>query len=224
MRRTTSSNYLYRIIRFERLVQMLKTDEWHFAHPSTWDDPYEIRTVNPLSSSLFAQCWCRKGVSDAMWRIYSPDKLGVRIRTTAVALNEALTLACLEKNLGHRMNRVSYVTEKKYAEKIATVNAGLAKRVTFTRASQHLFLKRVAFEHEAETRVVVFDMDQPLESRAKSIKVTLPTRKLVDSVLVDPRAPDEYVDMYRTYLAQTLRFTGKVEKSSLYRSSEMREV
>jgi hypothetical protein len=223
MRSATSSNFLYRIVRFERLVQLLKTDEWHFAHPSTWEDPYEIRTVNPLSSSLFAQCWCRKGVSDAMWRIYSSDKLGVRIRTTATSLNEALTLATLRRKLGHRMNKVSYVTERQYAERIAVINASLAKRVTFARASQHLFLKRVAFEHEAETRVVVFDLDQPLESTVKFVKVQLPTRDLIDSVLVDPRAPDEYVEMYQDYLARTLHFAGKVEKSSLYRSSGLRE-
>ncbi len=90
MRSTSSRQFLYRITGYERLVETLRTDDWYFAHPSTWEDPYEVRIHNSLSPLLFAQCWCRRGVSDAMWRIYSPNNLGVRIRTQADRLKPAL--------------------------------------------------------------------------------------------------------------------------------------
>ena len=74
--------YLYRIMDFHRVVQMFEGEKFHFSHPSTWDDPYEKFIKHHLSHALFAQCWSRAYSSDAMWRIYSPHGLGVRISTT----------------------------------------------------------------------------------------------------------------------------------------------
>jgi hypothetical protein len=215
--------FLYRIVSFDRLVQMLETDSWHFAHPSTWDDPYEVWIRNTFSDQLFAQCWCRNGVSDAMWRIYSPDKLGVRIRVQADKLHRALVQASLEKDIGFRMVKVKYVGELEYLVKAGRIAIDLQRRATFTRASAHLFLKRRAFEHEAETRIVACDFSQSELSKPKGFKLNLPTSRLIDSVLVDPRAPNEHVDAYRSYLKNNLKFPGSVKKSQLYRSDESRE-
>jgi hypothetical protein len=202
---------------------MLKTDEWHFAHPSTWEDPYEIRIKNPLSDELFAQCWCRNGVSDAMWRIYSQDKLGVRIRVNLEAFRGQLIKIASQSNIGFRIARVKYVSELEYGIRTRKIFLDLQRRVTFARASAHLYLKRRAFNHEVETRIVVCDFDQLPQAKPSSLKIKLDARKLIDSVLVDPRAPDEYVEAYRKYLKDTLTFPGPVKKSQLYRSDETRE-
>jgi len=222
--RGKSDQFLYRIIRFDRLVQMLQTNLWHFAHPSAWEDPYETHITNSLSNTLFAQCWCRQGVSDAMWRIYSQDKLGVRIRTTEEKLTIALLQATTKRELGFRTGKVRYVNELEYVGRAARIRADLQRNVTFVRASAHLFLKRTAFSHEAETRVVVFDPSQALDANAPGLKIELNSRQLIDSVLVDPRAPDEFVAAYKHYIQDHLKFTGSVKKSQLYRSGEKREV
>ena len=39
---------------------------------------------------------------------------------------------------------------------------------------------------------------------------------LIDSVLFDPRAPDELCDAMQHYLKEVLKFPGKVRKSKLY--------
>jgi hypothetical protein len=220
---TTSSQYLYRILSFDRLVQMLKTDCWYFAHPRMWPDPFERRVRNPLYSALFAQCWCRKGVSDAMWRIYSPNGLGVRVRTRQALLAQRLLSESLKHTWGIKVKAVRYVSETEY-HAINNRNAELNNaRVTFTRASAHLFLKRKAFEHEAEVRAVVFDPGQPLDGRTPGLSITMDTRQLIDSVLVDPRAPSEYVEMYSHYLKRVLGFPGRVAKSRLYEEDATRE-
>lgn len=223
MRRPGSPQFLYRIVRYERLVEMLQTDEWHFAHPSTWEDPYEVRIQNNLSHRLFAQCWCRKGVSDAMWRIYSPDRLGVRIRTRVDRLHAALHASATQAALGFRTARVKYVNELEYIVRAAKIAADLKTRVTFARASAHLLLKRPAFEHEAETRVVVADLSENAREGTRGFKIKLDSKSLIESVLVDPRAPDAFVDTYRHYLKDVLGFKGAVKKSLLYRSDDRRE-
>jgi hypothetical protein len=172
---------------------------------------------------MFAQCWCRKGVSDAMWRIYSQDKLGVRIRTTESKLKSALVALASQKDLGFKIAPVRYVNEIVHVVRDQRSLLEAARKLTFARASSHLFLKRPAFEHEAETRVLVFDPKQPIDGTAKGLKVELDTRRLIDSVLVDPRAPEEFVAAYRHYLRDVLKFPGSVKKSQLYRSGQTRE-
>lgn len=82
---TKGRGLLYRIMDFHRIVQIFERRELYFAHPSTWDDPYEKFIKHPQSHALFAQCWTRASSSDAMWRIYSPNGLGVRISTSVMS-------------------------------------------------------------------------------------------------------------------------------------------
>jgi len=67
--------YLYHILPFHRLVEVFETRQLYFSSPTTWDDPYEETVAGNLVNWVSAQCWCKLGVSDAMWRIYSPDRL-----------------------------------------------------------------------------------------------------------------------------------------------------
>ena len=202
---------------------MLRDDEWYFAHPSAWEDPYEVRSTNALSNAVFAQCWCRDGVSDAMWRIYSTDRLSIRIRTTEQKLKSALLRACIDQDIGLKIARVQYVNDIEHLLRDETILLSAARKPTFANAVSHLFLKRRAFKHEAETRVLLFDSKQDIDSNVKFIKVKLPTRNLIDSVLVDPRAPDEFVAAYTAYIKGVLKFPGPVRKSQLYRSDVARE-
>ena len=60
---------------------------------------------------MFAQCWGKKSMSDAMWRIYSPDHLGVRIKTTRAKL-ELVLKNFVKKNEGFKL-RLKDVTYEK---------------------------------------------------------------------------------------------------------------
>jgi hypothetical protein len=40
---TSSAGSLYRILSFDRGVQIFERGEIHFAHPLTWADPYEVK-------------------------------------------------------------------------------------------------------------------------------------------------------------------------------------
>lgn len=84
---------LYRVMDFSRVVQMFEKQELYFSHPTAWDDPFEKRVEHQSSHALFAQCWCQIGISDAMWRIYSQNGMGVRISTTTKKLSRAVRAA-----------------------------------------------------------------------------------------------------------------------------------
>ena len=104
---------LYRILSFDRLVEIFQNRELFLSHPSNWEDPYETVLDHKHSSSFFAQCWCKHGVSDAMWRIYSPNQLAVRIRTTKERLEQELNAAAMKHSLRFIVKDVEYLPQMK---------------------------------------------------------------------------------------------------------------
>jgi Protein of unknown function (DUF2971) len=214
---------LYRILSFDRLVQILRTNRWFFAHPASWEDPYERRHASPLTDKIYAQCWCRNGVSDAMWRIYSPSKLGVRIRVDAVRFNESLAEACESQGVKFRIGGVRYVNAmEELIDTPPTVSSNSESNASFLAATDHLFLKRLAFSHEAEVRVVLLS-DNKTNGKGGQY-LNLNAQSLIQNVLVDPRAPDEYVDAYTALIREEFGSLVQVQKSRLYAEAIKREL
>src|SRR5688572_1778461 len=125
---TVHSGRLYRIMRFERVVQIFESRSIFFAHPSTWEDPYETQVKHPLANQVFGQCWCTRGVSDAMWRIYSPDRMGVRISTTTKKLRTLLKPDLDKRGLEYREGLVNYHSQHFLQEKVRKICSSLRSR------------------------------------------------------------------------------------------------
>lgn len=206
---------LYRIQSFDRVVQIFEERALYFAHPSSWDDPYETRLRHEASSALFAQCWCRSGVSDAMWRIYSPDRLGVRIRTTDVKLRAAIKEGLRGNGIKYRLRPVEYLKEAELNLKIEELADALKENFDPSRAADALQWKRRAFEHEKETRLIVFRQKSTPKGEA-GIKIPIDPHDLIEDILIDPRAPVQFVKAYKLYFQSELKFKGTVSKSRLY--------
>lgn len=205
---------LYRIVSFDRAVDILTNGELYFAHPSSWDDPYEKTLKHKLSGEIFALCWCRKAQSDAMWRIYSPHGLGVRIGTTRQRLKVALDKAKKNRELAnYKIQNVEYVYQEELDFNLKDITTLLEKNCSFSNASKSLFLKRKAFDHERETRLV---LSKPETLNAKGITIKIDPSELFSSIWIDPRAPQAMVDAYTYYLKNKLNFKGTVKKSGLY--------
>jgi hypothetical protein len=214
--RTASATNLYRIVSFDRAAEIITGRRLYFAHPSTWDDPYEKILKHERARAIFAQCWCRKALSDAMWRIYSPAGLGVRIGTTRQRLNRTLTAAKANHNFNFRVQNVEYLSQGELDAELRRAKRDLAKEYTFENATEPLFLKRLAFDHEQEARVVVYDAQYLKGDPSKGLSIEVDPFELLRSIWIDPRAPDEVVKAYRYYLKEKLGFPGTVEKSGLY--------
>lgn len=217
-RRSDSS--LYRILGFDRLVQLFESNQLYFSHPSTWEDPCEKLIEHRLSPNIFAQCWCKNGVSDAMWRIYSPNQLGVRIRTTKQKLREQLNAASTTGGIRFRIQGVKYKPESMLNNEIEAIADELAESFRLSFAFDSLFMKRLAFKHEAEVRVAVYKQGIDLDETQLGIGVPIDPFALIESVLIDPRAPDAYVRAYKHFLKEKLGFPGRVGQSALYAGRE----
>lgn len=218
---------IYRIVSFERLVEMFTSRKLVLAHPTKWDDPFETHVIgakfrigNATTERahrrvIHGQCWTRKSQSDALWRIYSPNKDAVRIRTTPTLLGEALaqSLQRLPRSKWF-LGKVAYLPQKDLVGRASELAAAMLKDTSETAAAQSLLFKRNSFSHESEIRALVVDR----HGRAKSglLQLAVDPHAFIQSIYIDSRAPSSIVEVYSRHLENEIKFRGKVERSTLY--------
>ena len=213
-----SSTHLYRILSFRHVVSLFESRELYFAPPGAWDDPYEKVLVHKRSHTFFAQCWCKKAVSDAMWRIYSPDRASLRIRTSRSKLSRALKCANEAGNFGYLVNDVEYLRSSDVDARISQIAKDLRATYDSRRAADALLVKRDAFDHEAEVRVIVHDKIAEDDSKPKpALRVPIDPHLLVESIFFDPRADEAFVRMCTYYLQEAVKFKRQIATSALYK-------
>jgi len=218
---------IYRIVSFERLVELFTSRKMVLVHPTKWDDPFETHVISAKfrigdatterahRRVIHGQCWTTKSQSDALWRIYSPNKDAVRIRTTPKILGEALAQS-LEKLPRSKwfIGKVAYLPQKDLVGRATELAAAMLEDRSEASAAQSLLFKRNSFSHESEIRSLVVDR----HNRAKSglLPLDIDPHKLIQSVYIDSRAPSSMVDVYLRHLSIELKFKGKVGRSTLY--------
>lgn len=169
---------------------------------------------------MFAQCWCMNGVSDAMWRIYSPNNLSVRIRTTRTKLRKAMDGV---GKLGYkrRIKNVEYVSTINLTERARNIAQSLKLKFNPSEAADLLFLKRNAFQHEDEVRALIYCENAPRDALLRGQSLKIDGHELVESILLDPRVPKHFAAAMKAYLQGAVGFKGIVQKSALYGEPEI---
>ncbi|MHA6910850.1 DUF2971 domain-containing protein [Ralstonia pseudosolanacearum] len=214
-----TKNPIYRIQNFDRVVDIFEKNELHLSHPSIWDDPYEKYLQHPASDSLFAQCWSTNPQSDAMWRIYSPNHMGLRIRTTPEKLRNAIRSSLKENDLRYRLIDVEYLAEAELRSRTHELTATLRNEFKPELAANSLGWKRRAFKHEEEVRLIIF-RDKITENPKDGLKIKIDPHALIDDILIDPRAPKSLFEAFELYLKEKIGFKGGISKSRLYATRE----
>lgn len=146
------STFLYRYLSFESFVDMVQRQELAFVLPSLWEDVAEMLLYDKwlekidsyveralfyaIRSKIYAQSWTKLKESDAMWRIYGPNNLTVKIKIRKLSVALLDNVRCLD---------VKYV---KSLDKVDLPEKGLESFL------QSLSIKRLPFQHEKEVRLV----------------------------------------------------------------------
>lgn len=217
---------IYRIFRKDHLLQLFKGKQNVLVHPSQWDDPFEnlllkskIRSIDgaseieyPFHENLYGQCWTLNSASDAMWRIYSPDSTGIRVRTTIRKL--LLSIESTQPPLGYAtccIGKVQYWSQKKIIDFGREVfsKSGLSNVNIF----KSLLIKRRAFSHEREVRLLHHDV----QNRSASVIFSYPVNpyELIDQLMLDPRLTPEQATLLKGEISKSTGFDKKKIKRSL---------
>lgn len=224
---------IYRIFTLDRFKELITSNELVLVNPKMWDDPFEnfflkANAIDGAGNSVdfsnlrqmwYGQCWTKNEDTDAMWRIYSPDKNGVRISTTVKKLFDAIynendKFASLKYFIG----KVSYGTKDELNDfmnknsfwniAIGGQNDGFAKL---------LCIKREAFEHENEVRILVNENDEEKSKELNGLyKIKIDKNILIDDICLDPRLTKTEYDKNEVEIKKLFNSCPTIFQSDLY--------
>ena len=143
--------FLYRYISFESFVGLVQKKALTFVLPELWDDPKEgaaffelLKTIDDevkkiilfsVYNKTYGQCWTRLSESDAMWRIYSNHNRAIQIKVSVENLKKLPDVQVVP---------VVYSDDFKIKDDETGIDSFL----------QSLAMKRIAFQHENEVRLI----------------------------------------------------------------------
>lgn len=183
----------------------------------------------------FGQCWSLKKESDAMWRIYSQhikdektgnlitDNIGVKVKSTIRKVFEPLfntQKSAINPYNGFPYILTSFIGKVEYKSKRDLVDllSGDLSGYIFDQSGKGqastLMLKRIAFTHEKEVRIV-HSYDECDESD-KIYPYTIDPNYCFEEIVVDPRISKEDYLKIKNILSKT-GYKNKIIQSGLYK-------
>ena len=224
---------IYRWFSNDRFLELLRTGQLTLVRPRMWEDPFEnflmgaavrLSSGEPVSladlqSRFYGQCWTFNRESDALWRIYSPLKTGVKVATTARKLFDAIwSDEPRDADLSCFLGLVRYLPEAQFAAILRDQNVARSLLLDGTGLGhvRMLLLKREEFSHEAEVRLLFRDVRRERAPGPNVVQFEIDPSRLFDEVVLDPRADAATVGRLQDEIG-TLGYAGAVRQSPLYR-------
>lgn len=213
---------VFRIIPVHRLLECFQKKQLILVSPQKWDDPFEnlllsakeipanggAGDMQSVRDKVYGQCWTLHKETDAMWRIYSSEKNGAKIKSTPRKLLEALRAS--NSKLADNYNycfigKVRYEkTQKNLVKKLNNLDqnrSGIAKSLMY---------KRNEFRHEKEVRLVYIGQSGDVHP------FTIDPNTTFDEIIFDPRMDAELYEAYKAAI-KAKGFTNRIDQSVLYR-------
>ncbi len=178
------------IIEDRRQDQRLKLPKVHPMWSAEETIKHWNRTIRRGTSraATFVNCWYQGAEeSEAMWKLFSGEKYGIAVRTTAARLVGSFT-----ERLPDYVGCVAYIAYDTDPMPVSEFPP--------------VFYKRKAFKHEQEVRAVVAPQQRaeksPIESDLLGVKYAIDPEQLIEAVVVSPYSPDWLLDAVRSTLSK----------------------
>lgn len=194
-------NYLEDLIKNERiyLCQVTKwEDSWEFPsrfiknkHKPSSNHPslYLTQNANIIQNELYGICFSQIMDTDALWRIYSHNKSSVCIKTSVKSISNAVFNPIMNKEFTDRIGVVDgFIAPVQYfkIDEVSIEDIYLAENAKYYPAYMYpAFVKRNAFEHEHEVRLIIYP---PIScTGSNGIFLKLGTMDFIEEIILDPR-------------------------------------
>lgn len=245
--------YLFKYMTFEQFVDLIELERLYLTHVTLWEDCYEGYEVEKFGEYLlkgkelnekaqhiskqwneikkklyYAQSWTKLiDESDAMWRIYSPQKTGVRIKVKKNDIakcisqlqelqQDSYTDFCMgdveyDKPIDYekfRVNKDEAEESNIKAYDVSTMPLIYSKRKAFTHEEEFRFsFKLCIVKLFKEFCEEVTDKNDATEKNMNALyNYDYPKvvhykieNSLIDEVLLDPRAPKYFEETFIQY-------------------------
>lgn len=187
----------------------------------------------------FGQCWSWKRESDAMWRIYSQhikdsktqelitDNIGIKVKSTVRKVFEPLFSIQNNHtnpynkeiyNLNSFIGKVKYHSKKDLIKLLKENGSDLILDQLGIGQASTLMLKRLAFTHEKEIRILYHNnMGNPLD---KIYPYKIDPNLCFEEIVVDPRIPEEVYQQIKNKIVNA-GYKNKIVQSGLYKLEKL---
>ena len=218
---------IYRIFPQNRFFELFEEKKNALSRPEKWKDPFEnvflkskVRLPNGevglfnFHDDVYGQCWTLERSSDAMWRIYSADQDAVRVRTTVGRLIDSLRAA--QYNM---VDASCFIGRVRY-QKVSQLKDFGKNMFVWHRGSeaiaQSLLVKRKAYRHENEVRLIYIALEQTRETDC-IYKYDIDPLAVFDQAMVDGRVPKaRFVALKEEIANRTGLAKKRIHRSVLY--------
>jgi hypothetical protein len=221
---------IYRVYNSQRLLTMFANKENVLVRPSLWDDPLENFILNTAASKMqyhshldlearnyyYGQCWSLIEESDAMWRIYSHDKSGIKVKTTIRKLFSSLKEYVKDNDDNVFIGKVKYLNGDLLREKLMDESWLELEAISYINQATSLMFKRMEFEHEKEVRLLYLN-NFHRNTSTDLFHYRIEPNNLFNEIVFDPRISDETFEVYKLYLVEKSGFSKTVRQSELYK-------
>lgn len=248
---------IYRIIDYDRLIEMIESKENLLSRPSLWDDPFEnllrharIQGQSSLydypgvfGESIYAQCWSFSEENDLLWRAYSQNKDGVRLKSTPKRLLESVVGServieintnpetetdfvenfkkeleieeVISEHISVFIGKVQYLKIEEIKKYLSYISLS-AKYQDIIRS---VFIKREPFQDEREVRLGIsysnsFYANNP-EWIENRFSYDIDINQLIDEIVFDPRISNYKFRGLKMVLLE-LGYINEISRSSIY--------
>jgi len=239
--RIFSVERLFQIMNEKQLV-LLSPEKWEDPYEKPLQKILELRNRD----KIFGLCWSLNSHSDALWRIYSPTSQGVKITTTLGDLVDSFLVKNADfnkKNLfigavtylpetSHRKTPNAYLgkhalslNREHFTSDIFNMSDAIKDLLddknqavwrTSSEIAKSFYMKRKAFEHEKEIRLIYVD-GQNNSLDAGLYKIAFDPMRLIKSIQFDPRMDDDiFTSLKNGIIAKTGEHKISITKSRLY--------
>ena len=238
---------LYRIMSFERLLQILDEKKLFMVHPTCWDDPYEVFLMrkpglgefgnigfDSILSTLYGLCFSLKEECDGLWRNYSSNScktcskfdwekrtkkplITVKVKTTRRKLMNAFY------NIENNFHPLNYwIGKVDYStNRISDFVRGGIKNVidnTGCNLVESLLLKREAFKYEEEVRLIY--LTDSTKNNPEIYSFSIEPNDIFDKIEFSPWTPEDDIDQLINKIKS--KYQGEISKSKLYDEPNIR--
>ena len=220
---------IYRVLSIDRLLEMFEEGENTLSKPKMWDDPFEnflfsmprkLDDGTEFKSSLrdraYGQCWSLNVESDAMWRIYAPNKNGVKIQTNIrVLLNSLKTSKVPYPHTSCYIGAVDYSSKATINQLVSDVRNEKDLFHGSSGQAKSLLIKRKAFKYEEEVRLIYLDPKN--EAKPNYFTYSCDVLSLVEAITFDPRMGPNLYQVFKSHLENS-GYKGRIIQSGLYKN------
>lgn len=217
---------LFRYINIKQFLSMIESESSYLTKVIEWEDVWEAPLKRiPIDSDMeaeeisyfsydhiYGQCWSTHGDSDALWRIYSPNRDGIMIQTTVEKLSKAFDIewgllapVIYYENL---YDGLEEVWDKHYED-----DFGVA------------LLKRRAFNHEEEVRLLAIFPYNGIQNE-RFIQLPLIPNQLIENIILDPRCEEWYLQTMINYCKRAslkaIPYKSDLYKDNIYEKNKIK--